>query len=67
VIDEGALLRALADKRIAGATLDVFETEPLPPDQPLWAMPNIVITPHISVWGSGLAITHLPRMSQCKT
>ena len=48
VIDEGALLRALADKWIAGAVLDVFETEPLPPDHPLWAMPNVVITPHIS-------------------
>jgi len=48
VIDEGALLRALADKWMAGATLDVFETEPLPPDHPLWAMPNVVITPHIS-------------------
>lgn len=48
VIDEGALLRALADKRIAGAVLDVFETEPLRPDHPLWAMPNVVITPHIS-------------------
>ncbi len=48
VIQEGALLRALADKWIAGAVLDVFETEPLPPDHPLWAMPNVVITPHIS-------------------
>lgn len=48
VIDEGALLRALADKRIAGAILDVFETEPLPLDHPLWAMPNVVVTPHIS-------------------
>ena len=48
VIDQGALLRALADKRIAGAVLDVFETEPLPPDHPFWAMPNVVVTPHIS-------------------
>ncbi|MBI3028440.1 MAG: D-2-hydroxyacid dehydrogenase [Candidatus Rokubacteria bacterium] len=48
VIDERALLRALAGKWIAGAILDVFETEPLPPDHPLWAMPNVVVTPHIS-------------------
>lgn len=48
VIDEGALVRALNDKRIAGAILDVFETEPLPPDHPFWAMPNVVVTPHIS-------------------
>lgn len=48
VMDEGALVGALRRKRIAGAILDVFETEPLPPDHPLWAMPNIVITPHIS-------------------
>lgn len=48
VIDEGTLLRALADKWIAGAVLDVFEIEPLPPDHPFWAMPNVVVTPHIS-------------------
>ena len=48
VIDEGTLLRALADKWIAGAVLVVFETEPLPPDHPFWAMPNVVVTPHIS-------------------
>ncbi len=48
VIDEGALLRALSNKWIAGAVLDVFETEPLPPDHPFWAMPNVVVTPHIS-------------------
>jgi len=48
VIDEGALVRALQEKRIAGAILDVFETEPLPPDHPFWAMPNVVVTPHIS-------------------
>ena len=48
VIHDGALLRALEDKWIAGAVLDVFETEPLPPEHPLWAMPNVVVTPHIS-------------------
>ena len=48
VVDEGALLRALERRTIAGAVLDVFATEPLLPDHPLWAADNVVITPHIS-------------------
>ena len=48
VIDEAALLRALERRTIAGAVLDVFAKEPLPPDHPLWAVDNAVITPHIS-------------------
>jgi D-2-hydroxyacid dehydrogenase (NADP+) len=47
VVDEDALLKALAAKRIAGAGLDVFEKEPLPPDSPLWDMPNVIITSHV--------------------
>jgi phosphoglycerate dehydrogenase-like enzyme len=47
VVDEAALIRALAAKRIAGAGLDVFQTEPLPADSPLWDLPNVMITPHI--------------------
>jgi phosphoglycerate dehydrogenase-like enzyme len=46
LIDEAALIRALQQGWIAGAGLDVFETEPLPPDSPLWSMPNVIITPH---------------------
>lgn len=46
VVDESALVDALADGRIAGACLDVFETEPLPPASPLWAMENVIISPH---------------------
>jgi len=46
VIDESALVDALAEDRIAGACLDVFETEPLPPTSPLWAMENVIISPH---------------------
>ncbi len=48
VVDETALLEALEQKRIAGAILDVFAIEPLPPHHPLWRMDNVVITPHIS-------------------
>jgi phosphoglycerate dehydrogenase-like enzyme len=46
IIDEGALLRALSEGRIAGAGLDVTPVEPLPPESPLWTLPNVVITPH---------------------
>ncbi len=44
--DEAALVRALQEKRIAGAGLDVFETEPLPADSPLWRLDNAILTPH---------------------
>jgi phosphoglycerate dehydrogenase-like enzyme len=46
IIDEDALIRALQEGRIAGAGLDVFETEPLPGGSPLWKMENVIITPH---------------------
>jgi len=46
VVDEPALIDALRDRRIRGATLDVAALEPLPPDSPLWSLDNCVITPH---------------------
>ncbi len=46
VIDERALIQALRDGRLAGAALDVFATEPLPLDSPLWRLPNVLISPH---------------------
>jgi phosphoglycerate dehydrogenase-like enzyme len=45
-VDEGALVEALRARRIAGAALDVFATEPLPADSPLWDLDNLLITPH---------------------
>jgi phosphoglycerate dehydrogenase-like enzyme len=47
LIDEAALLRTLTQNRIAGAALDVFDTEPLPAAHPLRSLPNVVVTPHI--------------------
>ena len=48
VIDEAALIKALEEKWIAGAGLDVFEREPLPPDSKLWTLPNVIVTPHVA-------------------
>ncbi len=47
LIDETALAAALQDRHVAGAALDVFETEPLPADSPLRSAPNLVLTPHL--------------------
>ena len=48
VVNEAALFEALEQRRLAGAILDVFSAEPLPPHHPLWRMDNVVITPHVS-------------------
>ena len=47
VVDQAALVNALRDHQIAGAGLDVFDTEPLPPDDPLLTLDNVVLLPHI--------------------
>jgi phosphoglycerate dehydrogenase-like enzyme len=58
-VDQGALIEALQAGKIAGAGLDVTSPEPLPPDNPLWKMENVLLTPHVS----GLsARTHRRRM-----
>jgi phosphoglycerate dehydrogenase-like enzyme len=48
LVDETALINALNSQHLAGAALDVFATEPLPEDSPLWSMKNVLITPHSS-------------------
>ena len=55
VVDEQALIRALKNGKIRGAGLDVFQTEPLPPDSELWNMENVLITPHSSGFSPNLA------------
>jgi D-3-phosphoglycerate dehydrogenase len=46
IVNEQALVDALTSGHVAGAGLDVFAEEPLPPDSPLWDMDNVIITPH---------------------
>jgi len=48
LIDDAALLAALGSGQISHATLDVFRTEPLPPDHPYWHHPRVTVTPHIA-------------------
>ena len=46
VIDEAAIVRALTEKRIKGAALDVFDTEPLPDGHPFYSLENLLLSPH---------------------
>ncbi|HZW03501.1 MAG TPA: D-2-hydroxyacid dehydrogenase [Anaerolineaceae bacterium] len=48
IIKHSTLVAVLHDKKIAGAALDVFHQEPLPKEDPLWKMPNVILTPHIA-------------------
>jgi phosphoglycerate dehydrogenase-like enzyme len=53
LVDDDALLAALDDGRVGAAILDVFRTEPLPPDHPYWSHPSVRITPHNAAGGTG--------------
>ncbi|OAI46137.1 dehydrogenase [Planctomycetaceae bacterium SCGC AG-212-F19] len=59
IVDLADLTAALQAKEIAGAGLDVFETEPLPADHPLWKMPNVILTPHVAGYSPRIAERHL--------
>ena len=48
VVDHGALVEALYEKRLAGVVLDVYPVEPLPASSPLWDMPNVILSPHVA-------------------
>ncbi len=50
-VDEAALIWALENNQIAGAGMDTFATEPLPPDSKLWKLPNVIISPHVAGGG----------------
>ncbi len=60
LVDEAALVRALSEKRIAGAALDVFETEPLPGDSPFMKLDNVILTPHVA-WVTDGGISRMAR------
>ncbi len=60
IIDEKMLIRALKEGWIAGAGLDVVEEEPLPPESPLFSMPNVILTPHIS----GVSVRYDKRLTE---
>jgi phosphoglycerate dehydrogenase-like enzyme len=71
LVVEDDLVAALQEGRIAGAALDVFEKEPLPSDSPLWAMPQVLVSPHMSAdtvgWRDDLAALFVENLGRwCK-
>ncbi|MGA7909094.1 MAG: D-2-hydroxyacid dehydrogenase [Candidatus Sulfotelmatobacter sp.] len=63
-VDEAALADALRGRKIAGAALDVFEQEPLPPESPLWELDNLLITPHTAGLSEKLWRRHYELFSE---
>ncbi|ALG83416.1 D-isomer specific 2-hydroxyacid dehydrogenase family protein [Gordonia phthalatica] len=64
LIDQAALHRALSSGVIAGAALDVTDPEPLPADDPLWTLSNVIITPHVANPASGLTREMAPFVAE---
>ena len=64
VVDEQALISALETGQIAGAALDVFNTEPLPADHPFWSMENVIVTPHLGGYNDQYASQAMPVITE---
>lgn len=62
IVQERALIRALQERWIGGAGLDVFEREPLPADSPLWGMEHVIVTPHVSGTSPGYMDAAVPLL-----
>src|SRR5258708_5876646 len=62
IVKENDLIDALRARQIAGAAMDVFETEPLPPDSPLLGIDNLVVTPHLGAIASDVFAPTVRRM-----
>ena len=59
---DGDVLAALRDGRLKAASLDVFETEPLPKNSVFWSLPNLIVTPHAAAWSDrGDVVAHMAR------
>jgi glyoxylate reductase len=74
IVDERELAKALLSGRIAGAALDVWESEPVPPDNPLLRLENVIATPHVGAGTRetlsrvlGMAFANIQRVSQGET
>ena len=64
IVNLDELVAALAEGEIAGAGLDVFETEPLPAEHPLWKFPNVILTPHVAGQSPRIAERHLQLVEE---
>ena len=62
IVNEDDLHAAMESGKVAGAALDVFETEPLPADHPLWQMENAILTPHVAAASVHIADRHLATL-----
>lgn len=65
IVDEAALIAALRERRIAGAGLDVYDVEPLPPEHPLRGLDNVVLSPHLGFVTEGTYRTFYQDMVEC--